>query len=271
MSNEDRFDPPSESPKPARHRHAVEVVPDAAALATRAAEWLIEQIVHAVQRRGRAVVCLSGGSTPKAVFALLAQHPWRDRIAWDKLHLFWGDDRFVPPGDPVSNYTMTRAALLDHVDMPASHVYPVPSDEGSPTDGGDATFERARIAAELYATTLHAFHGSDRLSDDHPLFDVVMLGVGDDGHTASLFPGSPALDEQRAWVVPARTTNAPAPIRVTLTYPALASTHAVVFLAAGAGKHAMVRRVLDGDRSLPAARVEPVGGTLWILDEAAAR
>lgn len=261
------------APRPDRHRRSIEVVPDAASLATRAAEWLIEQIAHAVQRRGRAVIALSGGSTPRAVLACLAQPPWRDRIAWDTVHLFWGDDRFVAADDPASNARMAREALLDHVEMPASHVYAIPPDDG--TQGGaadeDATFERARIAAALYATTLHAFHGGDRLRPEQPLFDVVMLGIGDDGHTASLFPGSPALDERVAWVVPSKTVNPPAPIRITLTYPVLESTHAVVFLAAGAGKRDMVGRVLDGDDTLPAARVSPVGGTLWIIDEAAAR
>ena len=108
---------PAPKSKPARHRHAVEVVPDAASLATRAAEWLIEQIAHAVERRGRAVIALSGGSTPKAVFACLAGHPWRDRIDWDTLHLVWGDERFVADDDAARNARMTREALLDHVDI----------------------------------------------------------------------------------------------------------------------------------------------------------
>lgn len=249
------------------HRHAVEVVPDAASLATRAAEWLIEQIAHAVQRRGRAVIALSGGSTPKAVFARLAQHPWRDRIEWNALHLVWGDERFVAEGDPASNACMTREALLDHVDVPASHVYPIPGDAGG---AADQAFERAHVSAELYATTLHALNGGDRLHDDKPLFDVVMLGLGEDGHTASLFPGTLALDERDAWVVPVRTDNATAPIRITLTYPVLESTHALLFLVSGKAKRAIAQRVLGGDESLPAARIQPVGGMLWILDQDAA-
>ena len=252
------------------HRHSIETVPDAASLATRAAEWLIGQVAHAVERRGRAVVALSGGSTPTAVFACLATPPWRDRIAWDKVHLFWGDDRFVPSDDAASNASMARRTLLDHVDVPASHVYSIPSDSGSRDDDEAAVFERARIAAEVYATTLHAFYGGARLHDDRPLFDVVLLGVGDDGHTASLFPDSPALDERTAWVVASKTINPPAPVRVTLTYPVLESAHAMLFLVAGAGKRAIVRRILDGDASLPAARVSPVGGLLWIMDADAA-
>ncbi len=250
-------------------RRAVEVVPDAASLATRSAEWLIEQVAHAIDKRDRAVVALSGGSTPKAVFELLATQPWRDRIRWDKVHLVWGDERFVGADDEASNVRMTRKALLDRVDVPASHVYPVPSDD-APGGGVDETFERAQVAAELYATTLHALHGGDRLTDDRPLFDVVMLGLGEDGHTASLFPGTAALDERHAWVVAVKTDNATAPVRITLTYPALESTRAVVFLVAGEGKRAIARRVLDGDGALPAARLHPLGGTLWIMDRAAA-
>lgn len=251
-------------------RHAVDVVPDAASLVTRAAEWLIEQIAFAVARRGRALIALSGGSTPRAVYACLAEPPWRDRIAWNVVHVFWGDDRFVPPDDPASNARMAREALLDHLDIPTSHVYVIPADDGPRDDPPDAIFERARRAAALYATTLHAIYGGNRLSDDRPLFDVVVMGIGEDGHTASLFPGGPELDERDAWVVPSRTTNPPAPVRVTLTYPVLESTHAALFLVSGAGKRDIARRALDGDERLPSARYRAIGGTLWILDEAAA-
>lgn len=251
----------------APHRHAVEVVPDAASLATRAAEWLIEQIARAVERRGRAVIALSGGSTPKTVFECLAGSPWRDRVDWDTVHLVWGDERFVPADDAASNARMTRKALLDHVDVPASHVYPIPHDPGG---APDQAWSRAHVAAELYATTLHALYGGDRLHDDRPLFDVVMMGLGENGHTASLFPDTPALDEREAWVVPVMTDDATAPVRITLTYPVLESTHAMVFLVSGKAKHDVARRVLGGDESLPAGRVRPLGGMLWIMDQAAA-
>ena len=279
------------SPKP---RRAVEVVPDAASLASRASQWLIEQVAYAIAHRGRAVLALSGGTTPTAVFRMLARSPWRERVEWDKLDVFWGDERFVARDDAASNVRMTREALLDHVDIPAAHVYAIPSDDGpvpeeaatgpakvvaeraadggSPADDGsvDAILARAEKAAVLYATTLHAFYGGDRLKDDRPFFDVVMLGLGEDGHTASLFPGTAALDEREAWAVAVRTDNETAPVRITMTYPLLESTHAVLFLVAGEGKRAMARRVLDDDESLPAARVHPLGGTLWIMDAAAA-
>ena len=252
------------------HPHAVEVVPDAASLATRAAEWLIEQINHAVARRGRAVIALSGGSTPRALYQRLAQHPWCDRIAWQQVHVFWGDERFVGEHDDASNAKMAREVLLDRVELATAHLYPIPHDT-TPTVGDAASkLLRADAAASLYATSLHAFYGSAALVDERPLFDVVLLGIGDDGHTASLFPDTPALDERERWAVAVQTGSADAPVRITLTYPVLQSTHALLFLAAGAGKRDIVRRALDNDESLPAARVRPVGGTLWIVDAAAA-
>lgn len=251
-------------------RHAVEVLPDAESLAPRAAEWLIEQITHAVARRKRAVVALSGGATPKALYELLARSPWAERIDWTTLHLFWGDERFVGADDEARNARMTARALIDHVDIPESHVYPIPDDEHPTPDDLDATMTRARAAAALYMNTLHAFHGGSHIDDAHPFFDVVLLGLGEDGHTASLFPDTPALDEHAHWAVAVRTPNADAPIRITMTYPLLQSTHAVLFLVAGAAKATMVKRVLDGDESLPAARVHPHGGTIWMMDEAAA-
>ena len=265
MSDEPKID----GAKRRKLRHAVEVVPDAESLATRAAEWLIEQIAHAVAKRGRAAIALSGGSTPRALYELLARHPWCDRIAWDALHVFWGDERFVAAENPASNARMVREALLDRVEIPASHVYAMPLDEDSSSDGVDAAFRRAKQAAALYETTLHAFYGSARLDDSRPFFDVVLLGLGEDGHTASLFPGTDALEERAHWVAAVETGNATAAIRITLTYPILESTHAVAFLVAGEAKREIARRVLDGDESLPAARVRPIGGTLWIMDESA--
>ena len=264
MSTSDQ--PQTDSAKPRKLRHAVEVVPDAESVATRAAEWLIEQIAHAVSKRGRAVIALSGGSTPRALYERLAKHPWCDRIQWDLLHVFWGDERFVVADDAASNARMARDALLDRVDIPASHVYTIPLDGNASSDDVDATFTRAKAAAALYETTLHAFHGGARLGDSKPFFDVVLLGLGADGHTASLFPGTDALDEREHWVAAVKTDSATAPIRITLTYPILESTHAVAFLVSGEAKREVARRVLDGDESLPAARVHPIGGTLWIMD-----
>lgn len=186
------------------------------------------------------------------------------------MHVFWGDERFVPPGDAASNVKMTHEALLDHVDIPAAHVYAIPADDG-PQDGDvDAAFARAQDAAASYATTLHAFYGGDRLVDERPFFDVVLMGLGDDGHTASLFPGNPVLDVRDRWTSAVKSDNPTAPIRITMTYPLLESTHAMLWLVGGAGKRDAVARVFGGDQSLPATRVHARGGVLWLLDEAAA-
>ena len=255
-----------------RSRHAVEVVPDAASVATRGAEWLIEQIAHAVLRRGRAAVALSGGSTPRALYAHLAEHPWRDRIEWAKLHLFFGDERFVPHDDAESNARMADETLIAHVPIPPGNVHCIPCN-GAPradTPVTAAATRSAEQAAADYQQTLSAFYGSAALDAARPLFDVVLLGLGGDGHTASLFPGTPALKERKAWAVPVETKNTASPLRITLTYPTLESTHAVAFLVSGAAKRDVARRVLDGDASLPAARVHPLGGMLWIMDQEAA-
>ena len=267
MSTTDK--PQSDRATRRRLRHAVEVVPDAGSVATRAAEWLIEQIAHAIAKRGRAVIALSGGATPRALYERLAQHPWCDRIQWDAVHVFWGDERFVAADAATSNARMARAALLHHVDIRASHVYTMPPDEDAANADIEAAFTRAQNAAALYETTLHAFYGGTRLGDSKLFFDVVLLGLGENGHTASLFPGTDALEERAHWVAAVKTDDAAAPIRITLTYPLLESTHAVAFLVTGESKRAIARRVLDGDETLPAARVHPVGGTLWIMDEAA--
>ena len=255
-----------------RIRHAVEVVPNAASVATRGAEWLIEQIAHAVQRRGRAAVALSGGSTPHAMYAHLAEHPWRDRIEWAKLHLFFGDERFVPHDDPASNARMADETLIAHVPIPPGNVHRIAC-VGSPRSDASVTAtaaHSAREAAANYQKTLADFYGGTALDEARPLFDVVLLGLGIDGHTASLFPGTPALEERKAWAVAVATENAIAPLRITLTYPVIESTHAVAFLVCGVQKRAIATRVLAGDESLPAAHVHPQGGTLWIIDQDAA-
>ena len=248
-------------------RHAVEVVPDAASIATRGAEWLIEQIAHAIAKRGRAAVALSGGSTPRALYKQLAQHPWCDRVPWDALHLFWGDERFVPHDDAASNARMVGETLLDHVTIPAGNVHRIPYAADAK---GEPTRARAERAARDYGRTLAGFYGGDTLDAQRPLFDVVLLGLGEDGHTASLFPVSPALEERSAWVAAITTGDKLPPVRITLTYPALESTHAVAFLVSGAAKRDVAARVLAGDESLPAARLRPHGGMLWIMDEDAA-
>lgn len=231
-------------------RPLLETLADADALARRAADLML---AAARAKDGPFAVALSGGSTPKRLYALLATLPF----PWARTHWFWGDERFVPPDDPASNYRMTQEAMLSHVAVPADHVHPVPTVGLEP-----------EAAAAQYEATLKAFRGSDRLAPDRPLFDIVLLGLGTDGHTASLFPGKPMLDERHRWV--GATDDPQGAPRITLTYPALESSRETIFLVAGADKKERLREVLAGDRRLPAARLQPHGTLRILADRAAA-
>ena len=226
---------------------------DAQALTAHVADWLV---VRALAAQDRFTIALSGGSTPKALFELLATSPYRDRLPWGRTHVFWGDERFVPEDSPDNNAHVARMTLLDHVPIPPAQIHPMPC-------SGDIA-----QAARDYQASLTTHYSREALDMEQPLFDVNLLGLGENGHTASLFPGTPALEEALAWVTPV-TEGVPQP-RLTLTYPALACSRAVAFLVSGANKSDVVRRVLGGDRSQPAARVTSAGDLFWFLDEAAA-
>ena len=228
------------------------VEPNPEALATYAADWLLNR---ALSTTGPVRIALSGGSTPKRLYEKLAEPARCERFPWSRTDLFWGDERFVPPDDAESNYNMVNRALLTRAPIPSARVHRAPT-EGDPA-----------AAAARYERDLHANYGQDTLDAARPLFDVVLLGLGDNGHTASLFPDVPELEERVRWVVPV-TQGVPQP-RLSLTYPAIASSGAVVFLVAGRNKAEMLRRVRAGDRSLPAARVTTQGELLWFVDEAA--
>jgi len=232
----------------------VQVVNDADTMADRLADWLIEL---AYTKGDPFNLCLSGGSTPKTLYDRLAEPRFRDRFPWAGTHLFFGDERFVPPDDPLSNYRMVREALLDRAPIPEANIHPVP------TEGLDP--ERSAAA---YEQVLKRFHGSDRLDPGRPLFDVTLLGLGEDGHTASLFPGTAVLEERTRWV--AAVIGAKAEPRITLTYPALESSRHTVFLVTGAGKRDMLQRLTAGDQTLPAARINPIGSLVVFCDSAAA-
>jgi len=222
------------------------------ALAQRAAEWLTERATAAA---GRFAVALSGGSTPRRLYELLAAAPFRDRLPWPRIHLFWGDERFVPPDHPDSNFRMADDAMIKHVPIPPANVHAIPTD-GTPAD-----------AARRYEQTLQAFYGSAALAPGRSLFDVTLLGLGPEGHTASLFPGTAALDERSTWVT--SVIGAKPEARITLTYPALESSRAVAFLVAGAEKHDILGRVREGETALPAGRLRPQGELWWLTDRAA--
>jgi 6-phosphogluconolactonase len=232
----------------------VQVVNDADTMADRIADWLIQL---AYEKGDHFSLCLSGGATPKTLYQRLAEPQFSDRFPWPNTHMFFGDERFVPPADPLSNYRMVREALLDHVQIPEANVHPVPTEGVDPEQ-----------SAAAYEQTLKGFHGSDRLDPARPLFDVALLGLGEDGHTASLFPGSAVLEERTRWV--AAVIGAKAEPRITLTYPALESSRHTVFLVTGAGKRDMLQRLTAGDQTLPAARINPIGTLVVFCDGAAA-
>jgi 6-phosphogluconolactonase len=223
---------------------------NAEALSRAAADWLCEK---AVASSGRFSICCSGGSTPRRLYELLAQSPAVTAFPWSRVHWFWGDERFVPYDHPESNYGMTRTVLLSKVPIPAGNVHPVPTEGLTLQQGADA-----------YEKTLRDYYGAENLDAVRPLFDVTLLGIGDDGHTASLLPGQPALEETRRWVtaVPSGRSEP----RITLTYCALDSSCDAVFLAVGGRKRCVVRRARRGDRTLPAGRVKPVGRLHWFVD-----
>ena len=228
-----------------------EISEDAGGLARHVAEWLIER---AGASFGRFRIALSGGSTPKRLYECLAQGSLRERMPWDRIHLFWGDERFVPPDHPDSNYRMAREAMIERVPVPADQVHPMPWD-GTPDE-----------AAARYEALLRSEQGAD-LEPGRPLFDVTLLGLGEDGHTASLFPGTAVLEERERWVQ-AVIGAKPEP-RLTLTYPALESSGVVAFLVTGRAKAEMLRRARAGDGTLPAGRLRPHGDLVWFVDRAA--
>lgn len=231
-----------------------QLFPDAEATARAAAEHLVALVEDAPPRS--LAICLSGGSTPRRLYELLAGPDYRDRLPWGRIDWFFGDDRVVPHDDPLSNVRLVREAFGTAV--PEDRLHPIPTAAG------------AEAGAVAYAAMLRNVYGSDRLDPKRPLFDLVLLGLGTDGHTASLFPGKPAETEQSAWVVAVPEAGMePFVPRVSLTFPALAAARSVLFLVNGAGKRDPLTRLAAGE-DLPAGRAWSVGELGWYLDRAAA-
>ena len=231
----------------------VEILPDSQTLARHVAEWMT-QAALAASRPFR--VSLSGGSTPKTLYSLLASDDFRKRFPWERVSWYWGDERFVPYDHPDSNYRMTREAMLAKAPVPPENVHPVPAD-GTPEE-----------AARRYERTLREAYGAATLDPARPLFDITLLGLGADGHTASLLPGQPVLEERTRWVM--AVSHGRPEVRITMTYPLIESSRKVAFLVAGKEKAAMVKTIRAGGSQVPAARVKPVGELIWFLDRAAA-
>jgi 6-phosphogluconolactonase len=222
------------------------VVEDAAALAETAASWTAERLRAAVDQRAAAWIALAGGETPRACYRRLAKPPYDVSLPWRRLWVTWSDERQVPLDDPDSNYAMAKAALLDHVPVPPEQVFPLVGDP--------------RPALRRLPPDPSGF----------PRFDVIHLGLGEDGHTASLFPGSPALQEREALVSFVHDAPKPPPERVTLTLPVINAARAVLFMVQGASKHEALARVLQGDAALPATHVRPRDGQLDVVADRAA-
>jgi 6-phosphogluconolactonase len=229
-------------------------VADLAALAKTAADRLIARIAG---NSDRVAICLTGGSSPKQLYELLGNEPYRSQIPWHRVHWFIGDERFVPATDSLNNMRMARQAFLNRC-APLVNIHPMATGSANPDE-----------AALHYETKLKSFYGADDLDPARPLFDVVLMGVGPDGHTASLFPGYPAIDEKARWVVGVpRAHVEPFVPRVSLTLPALGCCHEMLFEVGGADKRPILTRVLAGE-DLPAARAHSDGETTWLVDRAA--
>ena len=237
------------------------VFDDADALTRAAAEEITESAEAAIASEGRFTIALSGGSTPRPVYRLLAEEPYRDRIRWDRVFVFWGDERHVPPGDPQSNFGMAHDELLSKVPLPAHNIHRVRAEKPD-----------AERAAHEYEWTLRSAFNLDE--GQVPRFDLVLMGLGSDGHTASLFPGSDAVRERTRLVV-APWVSAQSSFRITMTLPVFNRAACALFLVSGEDKAEALRSVLEGDLQpdrFPAQGVRPENGRLlWFGDRAAAR
>ena len=233
------------------------VYPDQPSFVDGAADLLVDLATKAIAERGRFTIALSGGNTPRPIYARLAAAEYSDRIEWRKVHVFFGDERCVPPDDTRSNYRMAREALLDQVPLPPEQIHRIQGE----IDPAQAALRYEQELRELFRTSTF------------PAFDLIYLGLGDNGHTASLFPGTAALREQMRWVVP-QYVEVMMTWRVTFTVSLINAARHIAFLVAGAGKAEPLWRVLEGPYQpdvLPAQLIEPVSGQVhWLMDAAAA-
>jgi 6-phosphogluconolactonase len=233
------------------------IFPNTETLIAAAAKAFVQLARNVISEKGRFAVALTGGNTPRPIYQLLAS-AYREQIAWPQVHFFWGDERYVPPDDADSNYRMAREALLDHLAVPAENVQRMPTEFPQPDD-----------AAKSYEKTLRDFWNASL-----PRFDLLQLGLGADGHVASLFPYSSLLQEQKRLVAAVTGSPKPPPIRLTLTLPAINRAAQIHFYVAGSEKAQALKSTLEGPRDpqrFPAQAVQPINGELiWWVDEKAA-
>lgn len=225
------------------------------ALSRGVAEQIEKIAIAATSDRGRFDLVLAGGRTPRRLYEVLSTE-YRDRIDWSRTHLFWGDERYVPPDSPLSNYRMAQEALIVPLGIPQANIHPMPT-----------YFAEAAEAAQAYEKMLRSHFGAGG-----PQFDLVLLGIGPEGHTLSLFPGSPALEEKEQLVVSVRSAAKP-PLRLTLTLPAIETARDVFFLVTGEDKREIVRKLLNASpeelANYPAGRVRSQGRVILFLDRPA--
>lgn len=229
----------------------IEVLPDQAALIQRSLDLILAKILTAIEERGLCTIALSGGSTPKPLYEAIATQ----KLPWDKIHVFWGDERYVTPDHPDSNQLMARRAWLDRVDIPAANIHAMPTDEADPADAARKHEEHLR----------EFFHQAG----DFPAFDLILLGMGDDGHTASLFPHTEALSVDDRLITVGNKDGQP---RLTFTYTLINQARCVIFIVAGANKRSALAQVfapVADDLTYPARLIQPQGELWWLLEQAA--
>ncbi len=230
----------------------VYILPTLTELIEAATARTVEILKTAINDRGIATIALSGGSTPKPLYQAIA----RTDLDWTKLHIFWGDERYVPSDHPDSNENMARQAWLDQVPFPSGNIHAVPTSLSEPID-----------SALQYEATLNAVFGTT--AGNIPAFDLILLGIGDDGHTASLFPHTPALDVRDRLVTIGEKSGQP---RITFTYPLINNAHNVLFLLAGASKQPALKQIFSPEadsKQYPAHAIRPQGNLLWMMDQSA--
>jgi 6-phosphogluconolactonase len=247
-----------QSQREAKHMSAntglkqVDVLPDLAALVDRTLELVGDRLQHAIAERGLCTIALSGGSTPKPLYAKLAQQA----LPWEQVHVFWGDERYVPATHPDSNEGMARQVWLDQVPIPAANIHPMPTANPDPS-----------VSASQHEAELQAFF--QVVPGEFPAFDVILLGMGDDGHTASLFPHTEALKVSDRLVTVGNKDGNP---RITFTAPLINHARTVIFMVAGANKQTALSHVFaasDDDAQYPSRLIHPTGELWWLLDAAA--